>query len=402
MKQHFQILIVGGGNAGISTAAQLLRKDKKLDIAILDPSEKHYYQPAWTLVGAGVFDINDTVRTEAEVMPKGVTWLKEAVETFEPEQNTVVTAQGNRYTYDWLIVCPGIQLDWHKIKGLEGNLGRNGITSNYLFNIAPYTYEIIKNLKKGRAIFTSPNTPIKCGGAPQKIMYLAADYWRRHGVADNVEVNFITAGSMVFGVKKYAVTLEKVVQRYHINTKFFHNLAEIRADQQEAVFDIYKDGQVVGQSVEPFDMIHIVPPQSAPDFIKRSPLAVPGNPLGWVDVDKFTFQHNRYPNVFSVGDASSTPNSKTGAAIRKQVPVLVDQLLSQMRTGKPAEAKYTGYSSCPIVTAYGKLVMAEFDYDNKPMETFPFDQSKERWSMYMLKRHVLPWLYWNEILPGAM
>lgn len=401
MKQHFQILIVGGGNAGISLAAQLFRKDSKLDIAILDPTDKHYYQPAWTLVGGGVFDINDTIRTEAEVMPEKATWIKEAAASFEPEKNAVVTAGGNRFTYDYLVVCPGIQLDWHKIKGLEGNLGKNGITSNYLFQYAPYTFDCLRNTKKGKAIFTSPNTPIKCGGAPQKIMYLAADYWRKHGLQGDVQTHFYSGGSIIFGVKKYADTLNKVIARYDIKTHFFHNLVEVKAESKEAVFDVYKDGKVVEQVTDNYEMIHITPPQSAPDFIKNSPLAIPGNPLGWVDVDKFTFRHNRYANVYSIGDASSTPNAKTGAAVRKQVPVLVAQLMSQMRSGKPAPDQYTGYGSCPLITGYGKLVLAEFDYDNNPMETFPFDQSKERWSMYQMKKRVLPWLYWNKILHGT-
>ena len=403
MKQHYQILIVGGGNAGISVAAQLFRKDPKLDIAILDPAEKHYYQPAWTLVGGGEFDINDTVRTEAEVIPKNATWLKEAASAFEPDQNTVVTAAGNRYTYDYLIVCPGIQLDWHLIKGLEGNLDKNGITSNYLFKMAPYTYECLKNTKKGNAIFTNPMTPIKCGGAPQKIMYLASDYFRKQGVLKKeVVVHFYSGGSIIFGVKKYADTLNKVINRYGIKTHFLHNLVEIKAESKQAVFDVYQDGKVVDQVTDSFEMIHITPPQSAPDFIKKSPLAAPDNPFGWVDVDKSTLRHNRYANIFSIGDASSTPNAKTGAAVRKQAPVLVNQLMSQIRTGKPGTAAYTGYGSCPLITGYGKLVMAEFDYDNNPMETFPFDQSKERWSMYQMKRYLLPWLYWNKILTGAM
>ncbi|MBK8556708.1 MAG: NAD(P)/FAD-dependent oxidoreductase [Lewinellaceae bacterium] len=401
MKQHFQILIIGGGNAGISLAAQLYRKDSKLDIGILDPAEKHYYQPAWTLVGAGVFDQKATERTEASVMPKKATWLKEAAASFEPEQNTVVSAGGNRYTYDYLVVAPGIQLDWHKIKGLEGNLGRNGITSNYLYNMAPYTWEALQKTKKGKAIFTNPNTPIKCGGAPQKIMYLASDYWRKQGLLGDVNVHFYSGGGIIFGVPKYAATLNKVIERYHIATHFLHNLVEIKADDKLAIFDVYKDGQVVGQETVDFEMIHITPPQSAPDFLKNSPLAVTDSPLGWVDVDKFTFQHNRYPNVFSIGDASSTPNAKTGAAIRKQVPVLVQQMISLIHEGKLADAQYSGYGSCPLVTGYGKLVLAEFDYNNEPMETFPFDQSKERWSMYQMKTKVLPWLYWNKILNGT-
>ena len=334
-------------------------------------------------------------------MPRKATWLQEAAATFDPDKNAVTTEQGNTYTYDYLVACPGIQLDWHKIKGLEGNLGKNGITSNYLYEMAPYTYECLQNTKGGNAIFTNPNTPVKCGGAPQKIMYLASDYWRKQGSLNDIQVHFYSGGGIIFGVKKYADTLNKVIERYNIATHFKHNLVEIKADSKEAIFDVYEDGKVVKQVTEKFDMIHITPPQSAPDFIKKSPLAVEGNPLGWIDVDKHTFQHNRFPNVYALGDASSTPNAKTGAAIRKQAPVVVDQLISQIKTGKPAATQYNGYGSCPLVTGYGKLVLAEFDYDNNPMETFPFDQSKERWSMYQMKRHVLPWLYWNKILQGT-
>ena len=402
MKNHFQILIIGGGNAGIALAAQLHRKDGKLDIAIVEPSKKHHYQPAWTLVGGGVYGHASTERSEASVMPPKVEWIHDAAASFEPENNTLVTASGKRCTYDFLVVAPGIQLDWEKIKGLRGNLGKYGITSNYSFETAPYTFELISNLKKGKALFTNPNTPIKCGGAPQKAMYMSSDYWRKHGVLSDVQVHFYSAASMIFGIKEYRETLEGVIKRYGIHTHYFHNLVEIKAQEKVAVFDVYKDGQVVDQLQDTYDMIHITPPQSAPDFIKNSPLAVPGNPLGWVDVDKFTFQHVRYANIYSLGDVSSTPNAKTGAAVRKQVPVLVEQLVSQIYHKKASPAQYHGYGSCPLVTGYGKLVMAEFDYDNKRVETFPFDQSKERLSMYLLKTQVLPRLYWNAILKGLM
>ncbi|MEZ4919884.1 MAG: FAD/NAD(P)-binding oxidoreductase [Saprospiraceae bacterium] len=401
MKNHFQVLIIGGGNAGLSVASKLLIANSKLEIGILDPTEKHYYQPAWTLVGGGTFDINKTVRSESSVMNKGVEWIQEAAATFEPDQNAVTTASGSRITYDYLVVAPGIQLDWHKIKGLEGNLGKHGITSNYTFQTAPYTYELLKEIKEGNALFTNPNTPIKCGGAPQKILYLASDFWRKQGVLGKVQPHFYSAGGVIFGVKKYADTLNKVIDRYGIQTHFHRNLVEVKADQKQAVFDVYKDGAVVDQETVDYGMIHITPPQSAPDFIKNSPLAMEGNALGWVDVDKHTFQHNKYANVFSLGDVAGTPNAKTGAAIRKQAPVLVEQLISMINTGQLTSASYNGYGSCPLVTGYGKLVLAEFDYDNNPVETFPFDQSKERWSMFQLKKHVLPWLYWNKILKGT-
>lgn len=393
---HYQILIIGGGNAGLSTAAQLLRKDPTLQIGIIEPSDKHYYQPAWTLVGAGTFDIRSTVRNERDFIPKGAILVKDVVSVFQPENNTVVCASGATHSYDFMVVAPGIQLDWQKIKGLKETLGKNGVSTNYLYEYATYTWECLDKFKGGNAIFTNPNTPIKCGGAPQKIMYLAGDLFRKRGLLDRSQIHFYSGGSILFGVKKYADTLQEVIDRYRIKTHFLHNLVEINGTKKLAWFED-EHGNRIEQA---FDFIHITPPQSAPDFIKNSPLALPDNPLGWVDVDKFTLQHNRYPNIFSCGDASSTPNAKTGAAVRKQVPVLVDNLLHVMKGGS-LQAKYNGYGSCPLITGYGKLVLAEFDYDNNPMETFPFDQSKERYSMWLLKKKVLPWMYWHKILKGT-
>ena len=392
---HHQIVIIGGGNAGISTAAQLLRKKPGLDIAIVDPADKHYYQPAWTLVGSGVFDIQKTERSEASVMPKGVKWLKQKALAFDPAQNRV-DLEGGPLTYDYLIVCPGIQLNWGAIKGLPETLGKNNVCSNYAFESAPYTFECLRNFKGGKAIFHNPPTPVKCGGAPHKIMYLAADYFRKHGLLDKTDVQYWSGGTRLFAIQKYERTLLKVVERYHIQLNFFVNLTEIDGPARRARFVGFgPDNKDKVYDVD-FDMIHVTPPQGAPDFVRNSPL---DNSAGWVEVDKGTLQHTRYANVFSLGDSAGLPTSKTGAAIRKQAPVVVENLLAVM-AGKTPSAIYLGYTSCPLITGYGKLVLAEFDYNNQPMETFPFDQSEERWTMYMLKKEVLPRMYWSAILKG--
>lgn len=398
MSAHHQIVIVGGGNAGISVAAQLLRKDKRLDIAIIEPSTQHYYQPAWTLVGAGVFDVHKTVRSEASVIPEGAHWIRHAVIAFEPEKNSVQLDDLTAISYDYLIVAPGIQLNWHEIKGLKETLGKNGVCSNYKFDQAPYTWECIRNFKGGTALFTNPPTVVKCGGAPQKIMWLAADYFQRHGLLDKTSIQYWSGGTRLFGVDKYERTLKKVAVRSHTDLHFYTNLVEIDGAGKRAKFvGIGADNKDQEYWVS-FDMIHVTPPQSAPDCVRNSPLV---NSAGWVDVDRHTLQHTRYPNIFSLGDASSLPTSRTGAAVRKQAPVLVNNLFSLMNN-QPLTASYNGYTSCPVITGYGKLVLCEFDYSNQPVETFPFDQSRERWSMYQLKKRVLPWLYWNKILPGKM
>ena len=395
MKTHYQVLVIGGGNAGLSVSAYLLRKNSKLDVAVMEPSDKHYYQPAWTLVGAGIYPAAATVKNEAGYIPKNCTWIREAAAAFDPENKTVVTQQGNKYSYDYLVVCPGIQLNWKEIKGLKETLGKNGVTSNYSFEHAPYTFECIRNYKSGPAIFHNPHTPMKCGGAPHKIMYLAADYFRKHNIS-KTDIQYWSGGTRLFGIDKYEKTLLEIVARNNIQLNFHVKLDAVDGNAKQAYFTGIGTVNKNVSHVVDFEFIHITPPQGPPDFIRSSALA--GN-NGWVDVNIQTLQHNKYRDIFSLGDAAGLPTAKTGAAIRKQVPILVTNLIAQMGN-RSLPASYDGYSSCPIVTGYGKLMLAEFDYQNRVAETFPFDQSRERRSMYFLKRHILPRLYWGAILKG--
>ena len=390
---QFDILIVGGGTAGITVAAQLRNRLGQSSMAIVEPASKHYYQPLWTLVGAGIVPMKASEREERDFIPQGVNWIQDRVASFNPEQNQVKLASGQDVTYKHLVVCPGIQIDWHKVEGLEGQVGLNGVCSNYAKDHVEKTWEFIREMKSGEALFTFPSTPIKCAGAPQKIMYLAEDYWRKQGVRDKINVTIVSAGGAIFGVQKYKEALNKVIASRGMNTEFGYDLTKIDPNTKEATFRNMKEGEPL---VKKYDMIHVAPPMSAPDFIKSSPLAAES---GWVDVDKYNMRHTKYDNVFALGDASSLPTSRTGAAIRKQVPVLVDHLAADINGGK-SEMKYNGYTSCPLVTSYSKLILAEFDYDGNPAETFPFDQGKERTSMYLLKRFGLPFLYWNGMLRG--
>jgi sulfide:quinone oxidoreductase len=393
--KHHQIVIVGGGAAGITVAARLLKSNRDLDVAIVEPSDKHHYQPGWTLVGGGVAPMSDFVRDEKNVIPQGAKWIQTSVTKLDPDRNIVVTENGSEIEYEYLVLCPGIQIDWHLIKGLTEALGKNGVTSNYAQEFVGYTWETIKNFQGGNAIFTHPATPIKCGGAPQKVMYMADDTFKQNGVGVNTNVMFCTAVASVFPVPEYAATLNKIIARRGIAPKFQHNLKEIQADTQSAIFDVTTADGVEEVSIH-YDMIHVTPPMSSPDFIKQSPLAGAG---GWVDVHKETLQHLRYPNVFSLGDASSLPTSKTAAAARKQAPVLVENLLLLMQT-QALTANYDGYTCCPLITGYNATMMAEFAYGGKLAPSFPLDPTQERYSMYLAKVHVLPWLYWNRMLKG--
>ena len=390
-----KIVIIGGGSAGISTAAKLLKDFKAEDIVIIEPMEVHYYQPLWTLVGGGVSSLQETVRPMASVIPDGVLWKKDKVVGFKPDENIVILGSGQEINYELLLVAPGLQLDWNKIEGLTETLGKNGVCSNYDFHQAEYTWKTIDSFSGGTAIFTFPSTPIKCAGAPQKIMWLAEETFRNKGIREKSRVIFLSAGASIFGIPKYKAALDKLIKERGIEEFYHYDLVKIDAANKIAVAKNLESGEVMELK---FDMIHVTPHMSAPDFIKESALST-GDALGYIDVDKFTMQHNKFPNVFSIGDASSLPCSKTGAAIRKQVPLCAKNMY-QVYAGQKPTHLYNGYASCPLVVDRHHVILAEFGYDGKIMETFPFDQAKPRRSMYFLKKELLPPMYWNLMLKG--
>ena len=388
-----RFVIIGGGTGGICAAARLAKKVDAKEIMLIEPADTHYYQPMWTLVGAGVTPKETTARPMSEVMPVGVNWVKDAVATFDPENNKVSLASGKVVEYEHLIVSPGIQLDWDAVSGVAGNVGKNGICSNYDYGTVDSTWEALRNFEGGNAIFIMAPMPIKCPGAPQKIMWLAEEYLRKKGIRDKSEVIFVTAGEALFGLPRYRDPLEALANERGIKREYSQKLTKIDAAEKKATIQHIETGE---EKVIDYNMIHITPPQSSPDFIKKSPLA---NAEGWVDVDKHSMQHTKYKNVWGLGDAASSPNSKTGASIRKQAPVLVENLMASIK-GVEGKGSYNGYASCPLVTGYHECMLAEFGYDGKIMETFPFAQNKPRYSMYLLKRYVLPTLYWDFMLKG--
>lgn len=388
------IVIVGGGSAGIATASSLLKRRPGLEIAIIEPSDQHFYQPGWTMVGGGVFDAPVTCRPTAKVMPQGVRWIRQRVVTFQPENRTVTLEDGSTVAYRLLIVAPGIRLAWEKIAGLEETLGKNGVTSNYRYDLAPYTWELVKQTKTGRAIFTQPPMPIKCAGAPQKAMYLSCDAWRETGCLGDMKVEFHNAGGVLFGVEAYVPALMEYVEKYGIDLNLNSNLVAVDGPGRTATFQTAS-----GEVTRDFAMLHVVPPQVAPQFIADSPLAAES---GFVDVDQATLQHHRYPDVFGLGDAGSMPNAKTAAAVRKQAPIVAVNALAVL-DGKDPVSDYDGYGSCPLTVERGKIVLAEFGYGGKLLPTFPtwlIDGTRPRKLSWLLKSEILPWVYWNGMLKG--
>lgn len=394
-----RVLIVGGGTGGITVAARLQRAGVT-DVAVIEPSESHWYQPLWTLVGGGQAPLDITRRPEASVMPEKVTWIREAATGVDPEAQTVTTSTGRAVGYDYLVMATGLQLDWDKIPGLEKAVGHDGVSSNYAAEYAPRTWELIRNMRSGTAVFTQPAGPIKCGGAPQKIAYLAADHWRKKGVLDRIRVVLVMPTETMFGVPVWRQVLEGVAERYGIEVRLSTEMTAVDGSAGHLTLTDHAAGTEESLA---FDMLHAVPPQSAPDWVKASPLADPDSPFGYVAADRHSLQHPRWPNVFSVGDVANLPTGKTGAAVRKQAPVLVANLLAEMRGPHLPRRSYDGYSSCPLVTARDKMLLAEFDYEQQPAPSIPvIDTTKERRDMWLFKRYGLPAMYWHGMLKGRV
>ena len=395
----YNVVIVGGGAAGISVAASLKSRSPQTNVAVIDPAGVHYYQPGWTMVGGGIFEASSTARTMGSLIPRGVHWIKAGVAAFEPDNNAVILDGCRVVKYDRLIVCPGLKLDWDRVDGLVETLGKNGVTSNYRYDLAPYTWELVKDLRKGRALFTQPPMPIKCAGAPQKAMYLSGDHWFREGLLPNIDIQFMNAGGVLFGVKDYVPALMEYVKKYDASLNFFHNLIAVDGKAKTATFAVNKPDTEAGQATVEFDMMHVCPPQTAPDFIRVSPFA---DAAGWVDVDQSTLRHKSYDNIWALGDVMNAPNAKTAAAARIQAPIVAENVVDDIE-GRSPTAVYNGYGSCPLTVERGKIVLAEFGYGGALLPSFPkwlLDGTKPSRAAWLLKEQILPPIYWKAMLRG--
>lgn len=393
-EHHFRLVVVGGGAGGCGTANKFVGKVGKGQLAVIEPASTHYYQAMWTLVGGGLKTLDQSARPMKSLLPSKASWIKDSVTAFHPSENKVVVSSGDVIHYDFLVVALGFQLRYDKIKGLPEAFETPGVCSNYSPLYVGKTTKAIHDFKGGNAVFTFPTGSIKCPGAPQKIMYLAEESFRLRGIP--AIVHYYTSLPVIFGVKKYAKALTELVQQRGINLTLRHNLIEVIPDKKLAVFENLDTGAKVEV---PYDLLHVSPPMNTPPALGQNrDLA---DEAGFLTVNKQTLQHVKYPNIFGIGDCTNSPNSKTAAAVAGQLGIIRKNLGAAL-AGAPLPARYDGYTSCPLVTGRRSVILAEFDFQSppQPLETFPVNQAKERWSMFQMKAHVMPPLYFHGLVKG--
>lgn len=397
--QHFDVVVIGAGSGGIAVSSSLLKRNSKLRIALIDPATKHYYQPGWTLVGGGVFDAKATQRDTSSLVDKRVSLLQQAVTEVVPDSDRVVLQDGSEVHYEQLVVAPGLVINWGAIEGLEETLGKNGVTSNYRYDLAPYTWELVQQTRTGKAIFTQPPMPIKCAGAPQKALYLSADHWLKNNRLKDIDIDFCNAGGVLFGVPAYVGALQSYMDKYNVSPSYNHNLIRVNGEQRKAWFMVTDAEGKQSEVCKDFDMLHVCPVQQAPAFIADSGI---GDQAGWLSVDPHSLRHSQYANIWGLGDVMNTSNAKTMAAVRKQVPVVAKNITS-VRAGQAPAACYDGYGSCPLTVERGKIILAEFCYGGRVAPSFPNwlnSGTKPTRLAWWLKSLALPFVYWQLMLKG--
>lgn len=420
-----KIVIIGGGAAGISMAARLARSLKRAEITLIDPADRQFYQPGFTLIAAGVYKPEQVYRKQSDCMPKGVKWVKKTVVAVDPAQNRVTVEGGSVFAYDFLVLTPGLQLNWNKVEGLSlKTLGQGNVHSIYDFEGAQKTWPAIQAFAKtgGRGIFTDTHTKLKCGGAPKKICLLTEHLARQAGRRTKVKIDYFSAAHALYDVPYFTPRLEAIYNERQVDVTlnvrvkgvdtqakkvYFNKIEKIKKERADPLTGKVAtvEETVTTPFTEAYDFLHLVPPQSAPDFVRQAGLGWTEGKLAadaWAMVDKATLVHLKFPNIVCLGDVAGIPTSKTSAAIRRQVPVAAQNLIAMLE-GRAPQAKYDGYAACPIITDYGHVLLCEFDYDKKPKSSLPFsllDTSKELWPAWLLKVYVLKPLYFYGMLPG--
>lgn len=386
------IVIAGSGLGGIAMANRLRELLPAAKITLVDAKQVHNYQPGYTLVATGVWPVSKVIDRNADFHPSGIDWVQDMVAEFDPAANTVVTASGQRIRYDVLVVAIGTHQDWGLIEGMDVNaIGSNGLGSVYpSSDAAVATWKAMDTFRQkgGQAVMTLPATPLKCAGAPLKMTFMLRDRLKQAGTLANSKVNFYSALPNVFGVKPVN---DNVLARWKdlgIEVKTTQTLKAIDLAARKASFAA-PDGQ---RTEVPYDFIHVVPPMRAPDAVRQSDLAWKEGPMaagGWLEVNKDTLQHRRYPNVFGLGDINGTPRGKTAATVKKSAPLVAQHIVDHLN-GRSMSQKFDGYTSCPLIVREGSAMLIEFDYEGRLTPSLPMiEPLQESFFAWLMKVRML-------------
>ncbi len=386
-----RVVIVGAGAAGLSIASRVARQMPNATITILDARREHYFQPGWTLVGAGWWKPSQTVEANKRYIPSGVKWVEQNIIEFNPDGNEVTDTSGQKHSYDWLFVATGLSLDYGQIPGMSRDLiGLKGIASIYASpEAAAASARVIDEYiaKGGVALFGRPATDMKCAGAPLKMTFITEDKAQRAGRRSACQIRYAAHNQGLFAVPVVNTRVKEMFAERQIDTLYSHVIHSIDPDAKKATYQTPE-----GLVTLDYDMIHVIPPMSAPPSVRNSPLAWQSGPQaagGWVEVDQTTLRSPRYPNVFAVGDVAGVPKGKTAASVKFQVPVAVDHMVAAAN-GLESPKLYNGYTSCPLVTGLGKAMLIEFDYQDNLVPSFPFiDPLKELWVSWFIEEKAL-------------
>ena len=396
---HARVAVIGGGNGGLSIAGRLRRRGVT-DVVVIEPQAEHCYKPLLSHVAGGTARARETVRRQADVTPRGVRWVQDAVAHIDPERRRLELGSGASLGYDHLVVAAGIRQDWDAVPGLAAAMLSPAGASNYLLDLAAKASPLLRDVRSGTVVFIQPPGPASCAGAAQKPMYQACAYWKRIGVLAGIRVVLLVPDATIFGIPEIDAELERKVAEYGIEVHTGARVEEIDAERRTVVFTTRTATAAPRAHSVTYDVLMAEPPQSAPPFLAESGLSGP-DADGFVDVDPRTLRHRRYDTVWALGDAAATTNSKSGGALRKQTAVLAANLVAVLE-GRMPVAEYDGYGVCPFTVSRTSAVFAEFDDHGRLAPSIPFWRRSYRESRlaWIIDRHVFPHIYWHLILQG--
>lgn len=392
IKTSARIVIVGAGAAGLTTASQLSEKLDGASITLIDGRQTHWYQPGFTLVAAGIKPLEYPISRTEEYIPRGIEWISENAAEIDPDAQKVTTATGRSVAYDFLFVTTGMALDYEAIEGMDvKRIGVNGLGSIYHSPQAAFaTWQAMSRFADhgGVGVFLRPNTEMKCAGAPLKYTFIVEDYLERRNTRKKSEVIYNANNKVLFSVPIVAEKVRMLFAQRNMRTNYERQLTAIDLDRRIATFHTPEGSTQLG-----YDFINVIPPMRAPNIVRNSPLPWQSGPWlneGWMQVNRETLRHERYDTIFGVGDIAGVPKGKTAASVKWQAPVAIDHLLADLQN-RTSSARYTGYTSCPLITRLGQAMLVEFDYENNLMPSFPgvIAPLEELWVSWAMKTMAL-------------